>query len=58
VDRSRLALRRPLHLRVLSLLLFFLGPVVIERTPVDIFPNIDIPVVSVIWSYAASRLSN
>jgi CzcA family heavy metal efflux pump len=37
---------------VLSLLLFFLGPVVIERTPVDIFPNIDIPVVSVIWNYA------
>ena len=37
---------------MLSLLLFFLGPVVILRTPVDIFPNIDIPVVSVIWSYA------
>jgi CzcA family heavy metal efflux pump len=36
---------------VLSLLLFFLGPVVIQRTPVDIFPNIDIPVVSVIWNY-------
>jgi multidrug efflux pump subunit AcrB len=37
---------------VLSLLLFILGPVVILRTPVDIFPNIDIPVVSVIWQYA------
>jgi CzcA family heavy metal efflux pump len=37
---------------VLALLLFFLGPVVILRTPVDIFPNIDIPVVSVIWGYA------
>jgi multidrug efflux pump subunit AcrB len=36
---------------VLSLLLFFLGPVVIQRTPVDIFPNIDIPIVSVIWNY-------
>jgi len=48
----RLALRRPYTFVVLSLLLFFLGPVVIERTPVDIFPNIDIPVVSVIWSYA------
>jgi multidrug efflux pump subunit AcrB len=36
----------------MSLLLFFLGPVVILRTPVDIFPNIDIPVVSVVWSYA------
>jgi CzcA family heavy metal efflux pump len=48
----RLALRRPYTFVVLSLLLFFIGPVVIERTPVDIFPNIDIPVVSVIWSYA------
>jgi CzcA family heavy metal efflux pump len=37
---------------VLSLLLLFLGPVVILRTPVDIFPNIDIPVVSVVWNYA------
>ena len=48
----RLALRRPYTFVVLSLLLFFLGPIVIERTPVDIFPNIDIPVVSVIWNYA------
>jgi len=47
----RLALRRPYTFVVLSLLLFFLGPVVIERTPVDIFPNIDIPVVTVIWGY-------
>ena len=48
----RLALRRPYTFVVLSLLLFFLGPVVVLRTPVDIFPNIDIPVVSVIWNYA------
>ncbi len=48
----RLALRRPYTFVVLSLLLFFLGPVVILRTPVDIFPNIDIPVVSVVWNYA------
>lgn len=48
----RLALRRPYTFVVLSLLLFILGPVVILRTPVDIFPNIDIPVVSVIWNYA------
>jgi hypothetical protein len=39
----RLALRRPYTFVVLSLLLFILGPVVILRTPVDIFPNIDIP---------------
>ena len=48
----RLALRRPYTFVVLALLLLFLGPVVILRTPVDIFPNIDIPVVSVAWAYA------
>ena len=48
----RLALRRPYTFVVLSLLLFIIGPVVMMRTPVDIFPNIDIPVVSVVWQYA------
>ena len=48
----RLALRRPYTFVVMSLLLFILGPVVMLRTPVDIFPNIDIPVVSVVWNYA------
>jgi CzcA family heavy metal efflux pump len=48
----RLALRRPYTFVVLSLLLFIIGPVVMLRTPVDIFPNIDIPVVSVVWAYA------
>jgi len=48
----RLALRRPYTFVVLSLLLFIVGPVVMLRTPVDIFPNIDIPVVTVIWNYA------
>ena len=33
-------------------MLFILAPVVISRTPTDIFPNIDIPVVSVIWQYS------
>ncbi len=47
----RLALRRPYTFIVLSLMLFILAPVVILRTPVDIFPNIDIPVVSVVWTY-------
>ena len=47
----RLALRRPYTFVVLSLMLFLLAPVVISRTPVDIFPDIDIPVVSVIWQY-------
>ena len=48
----RLALRRPYTFVVLSLLLFIIGPVVMLRTPVDIFPNIDIPVVSIVWAYA------
>ncbi|MBV9084497.1 MAG: efflux RND transporter permease subunit [Acidobacteriaceae bacterium] len=48
----RLALRRPYTFVVLSLMLFILAPVVISRTPTDIFPNIDIPVVSIIYQYA------
>jgi CzcA family heavy metal efflux pump len=48
----RLALRRPYTFVVLSLLLFVIGPVVMMRTPVDIFPNINIPVVSIVWNYA------
>jgi multidrug efflux pump subunit AcrB len=47
----RLALRRPYTFVVVSLLLLLLAPIVILRTPTDIFPNIDIPVVSIVWSY-------
>ncbi len=47
----RLALRRPYTFVVASILLLILGVVSILRTPTDIFPNIDIPVVSVIWNY-------
>ncbi len=47
----RLALRRPYTFVVLSLMLVLLAPVVISRTAIDIFPDIDIPVVSVIWQY-------
>ncbi len=47
----RLALRRPYTFAVLALLLLILGPVSIYTTPVDIFPNIDIPVVSIIWNF-------
>ncbi|MGF6933501.1 multidrug efflux pump subunit AcrB [Paraburkholderia sp. UCT70] len=46
----RLALQRPYTFIVLAVLLFSLGPVAIMRTPTDIFPNIDIPVVSIVWS--------
>lgn len=48
----RLALKRPYTFVVLSILLLILGPLAILNTPVDIFPNINIPVVSVIWNYS------
>ncbi|MET0918895.1 MAG: efflux RND transporter permease subunit, partial [Burkholderiales bacterium] len=47
----QVALRRPYTFIVLALLLLILGPLVIRRTPTDIFPSINIPVVSVVWSY-------
>jgi multidrug efflux pump subunit AcrB len=47
----RLALNRPYTFIVLSILILIASPVVILRTPTDIFPNIDIPVVSVAWQY-------
>ncbi len=47
----RLALRRPYTFVVLAILILIMGALAIIRTPTDIFPNIDIPVVSIIWSY-------
>ena len=47
----RLALNRPYTFIVLSLLILLLSPVVILRTPTDIFPNIDIPVIGVAFQY-------
>jgi multidrug efflux pump subunit AcrB len=47
----RVALQRPYTFIVLALLLLIFGPLTILRTPVDIFPNIGIPVVSVVWNY-------
>src|SRR5437762_3890081 len=47
----RLALRRPYTFVVLAILLLILGPIVILRTPTDVFPNINIPVVSIVWNY-------
>ncbi len=46
------ALRRPYTFIVLALLLLILGPLTVLRTPTDIFPNIGIPVISVIWTYS------
>ena len=47
----RLALRRPYTFVVAALLLVLIFIGVIRKTPTDIFPNIDIPVISVVWSY-------
>jgi multidrug efflux pump subunit AcrB len=47
----RLALRRPYTFVVVALLIAILGGVSIATMPVDIFPYIDIPVVSVVWQY-------
>ncbi len=48
----QLALRRPYTFVVMSLLIMILGVVSIKTTPVDIFPDINIPVISVIWTYS------
>jgi len=47
----RVALNRPYTFIVLALLILLISPIVILRTPTDIFPNINIPVISVIWTY-------
>jgi len=47
----RIALSRPYTFIVLALLILLTSPLVISRTPTDIFPNIDIPVLASIWQY-------
>src|SRR5436309_3313582 len=47
----RLALRRPYTFVVMGLTILLLGVFAIVTTPTDIFPEIEIPVVSVIWNY-------
>ena len=46
-----LALRRPYTFVVMALLIVILTPITIMRTPVDIFPDINIPVISVVWNF-------
>jgi multidrug efflux pump subunit AcrB len=48
----QLALRRPYTFVIMSMLIVILGVLATLRMPTDIFPEIDIPVVSVIWSYS------
>jgi len=47
-----LALKRPYTFVVVSMLIALLGVVSASRMPIDIFPTINLPVVSVIWSYS------
>ena len=57
----RLALRRPYTFVVFALLILILGAYSIETMPTDIFPNIDIPVVTVVWNFAglsADQIAN
>ncbi len=57
----RVALNRPYTFVVLALLILGIGPLTIARTPTDVFPNINIPVVAVVWNYgglSAEEMSN
>ncbi len=57
----RLALRRPYTFAVFALLILILGAYSILSMPTDIFPNIDIPVVTVVWQYtglSADQMAN
>src|ERR1039458_3625851 len=47
-----LALRRPYTFTVMALVLILLTPLVIVRMPVDVLPDVNIPVISVVWNYA------
>jgi len=47
----RLALNRPYTFIVFALIILMISPLVITRTPTDIFPEINIPVVSIVWNY-------
>src|ERR1017187_6439815 len=48
----RIALSRPYTFIVAAVVILLMAPIVLQRTPTDIFPNIDIPVVSIGWNYA------
>jgi CzcA family heavy metal efflux pump len=47
----RIALRRPLTFIVMALFILLAGPLAASRTPTDILPDINIPVVAVVWTY-------
>ena len=47
----RIALSRPYTFFVLAISILIFGNLAILRTPIDIFPNIKLPVVSIVWTY-------
>ena len=47
----QIALSRPYTFIVLGILILIIGPLSVLRTPIDIFPNINLPVISVVWTY-------
>ena len=47
-----IALRRPYTFVVMSILIVLLGTITVLHMPTDVFPNITIPVTSVVWAYA------
>src|SRR5471030_267067 len=47
----RIALTRPYTFVVLAVLILIAGPLAILRTPIDIFPEIRIPIIAVVWGY-------
>ncbi|OJA73669.1 RND transporter, partial [Burkholderia ubonensis] len=56
-----LALRRPYTFVVMAIMIVLATPLALMRTPVDVLPSIDIPVISVIWNYnglSAKEMTN
>ena len=51
INLVRVALTRPYTFVVMALLILIVGPLAALRTPVDIFPEIRIPVIAVVWGY-------
>ena len=51
LDLVRIALKRPYTFVVMAVLIVIVGPLAALRTPVDIFPDIRIPVIAVVWGY-------
>jgi multidrug efflux pump subunit AcrB len=47
----QLALRRPYTFIVMALLIVLATPFVLLKMPTDVFPEIDIPVISIVWNY-------